>query len=86
MQVSIEITLVPLHDDYEASIKSFIRLLRASEFQLIENALSTQIFGEFSSLMPFLESAISECFSSLEAGMIHLKIVKSNRSNYVPFD
>lgn len=85
MKVSIEITLAPLQTDYEAHIKAFIRSLRASEFRTIENSLSTHIYGEFLPLMEFLTSTIDTTFDALAAGMIHLKIVKTDRSEYQPF-
>ncbi|MDA9294663.1 hypothetical protein OAC17_00465 [Flavobacteriaceae bacterium] len=86
MNVSIEITLAPLQENYEESIKTFIRTLRNSNFVVQENPLSTQVYGELQPLMIFLTSAIEASFDSLAAGMIHLKIVKSNRSDYVPFN
>ena len=85
MKVSIEITLAPLQQEYEAPIKSFIRSLRASAFQIIENPLSTQIYGEFTPLMEFLTQTIETSFDEIAAGMVHLKIVKSDRSDYQPF-
>ena len=39
-----------------------------------------------SPLMEFLTQAIDSTFDSIAAGMIHLKIVKSDRSSYQPFD
>ena len=86
MNVSIEITLAPLQENYEEPIKVFIRTLRNSNFVVQENPLSTQVYGELQPLMIFLTSAIEASFDSLAAGMIHLKIVKSNRSDYVPFN
>ena len=86
MKASIEITLTPLQEDYEAPIKNFIRDLRASPFTVKENPLSTQIYGEFTPLMEFLTQAIERSFDSIAAGMIHLKIVKSDRSSYQPFN
>ncbi len=85
MNVSIEITLAPLQHDYEEPIKAFIRTLRNSDFEVQENPLSTQIYGEFQPLMAFLSVAIETSFDAIAAGMIHLKIVKSDRSDYVPF-
>ena len=85
MNVSIEITLAPLQENYEEPIKAFIRTLRNSNFVVQENPLSTQVYGELQPLMAFLTTAIETSFDSLAAGMIHLKIVKSNRSDYVPF-
>ena len=86
MNVSIEITLAPLQENYEEPIKAFIRTLRNSNFVVQENPLSTQVYGELQPIMIFLTSAIEASFDSLAAGMIHLKIVKSNRSDYVPFN
>ena len=85
MNVSIEITLAPLQENYEEPIKAFIQTLRNSNFVVQENPLSTQVYGELQPLMAFLTTTIETSFDSLAAGMIHLKIVKSNRSDYVPF-
>jgi hypothetical protein len=35
--------------------------------------------------MLFLTRAIADSFDAIAAGMIHLKIVKSDRSKYQPF-
>ena len=86
MNVSIEITLAPLQENYEEPIKASIRTLRNSNFVVQENPLSTQVYGELQPLMAFLTTTIETSFDSLAAGMIHLKIVKSNRSDYVPFN
>lgn len=85
MKVSIEITLAPLEKDYETPIKDFIRVLRSSPFEIKENPLSTQIFGDYHPLMLFLTNTIADSFDTIAAGMIHLKIVKSDRSDYQPF-
>ncbi len=85
MKVSIEITLTPLQDDYELAIKTFIRKLRETSFDVHENPLSTQVYGELRPLMDTLTLLIEESFDAIAAGMIHLKIVKTDRSNYVPF-
>ena len=84
MNVSIEITLMPLQDEYEAPIKAFIKCLRASGFKVLENPLSTQIYGAYTPVMNFLTEAIETSFEGLDAGMINLKIVKSDRSTYRP--
>ena len=47
MQISVDLTLSPLQNDYEAHIIDFIKTLRNSEFKVLENPLSTQIFGDF---------------------------------------
>ena len=82
MQLSVELTLSPLQDDFEAPIKAFIKTLRNSGFKVMENPLSTQIYGDYDKLMDFLTEEIKETFSSLEHVVLTMKLVKSNRSEY----
>lgn len=84
MNISVELTLTPLQDDFEAPIIAFIKRLRASEFTVLENPLSTQIYGEYAKVMPFLNTEIERAFNSCEHILINIKIVKSDRSNYEP--
>ena len=84
MEVSIELTLAPLQDNYETHIIEFIKVLRASKFRVLENPLSTQIYGDFDKLMPFLQNAIKQSFQNLDIVVLNMKIVKTDRSNYEP--
>ena len=84
MDISVELTLTPLKDDYEPIIKDFIKSLRKSEFKIIETPLSTQVYGDFKELMSFLNDNIYNTFLNSESIIMNIKIVKSNRSNYVP--
>ena len=84
MKISIELTLLPLQNDFEEHIIQFIKRLRASEFTVLENPLSTQIYGDYNLLMPFLTSEIKKSFDNQENVVVNLKIVKSDRSNYEP--
>ena len=84
MKVSIELTLTPLKDDYEPHIIDFIKVLRASEFKVLENPLSTQIYGDFDKLMPFLNEAIKQAFQTIDIAVLNMKIVKTDRSDYEP--
>jgi uncharacterized protein YqgV (UPF0045/DUF77 family) len=84
MEVSIELTMSPLQDDFENHIINFIKALRASEFKVLENPLSTQIYGKYDKLMPFLTNAIEESISKQDAVLIYMKLVKSNRADYKP--
>jgi len=86
MKISVEITLAPLEEEYKDKIKNFILLIRKSGFKYDENPLSTHIYGEYTSLMYFLTKSIQECFEEIDAGIINLKIFKSDRSKYIPFD
>jgi uncharacterized protein YqgV (UPF0045/DUF77 family) len=84
MEISVELTLTPLKDDYEPHIIKFIKAMRASGFTVLENPLSTQIFGDYDALMPFLTQAIRNAFDELEIAVLSMKIVKTNRSDYEP--
>ena len=84
MEVSVDLTLSPLQDDYEDQIIAFIKRLRASNFHVIENALSTQIFGEYDAVMSFLNTEIKRSFEAVDIAVLTMKIVKTNRSDYEP--
>jgi uncharacterized protein YqgV (UPF0045/DUF77 family) len=84
MKVSIELTLTPLSDDFEPSIKTFIKKIRTLGFKVMENPLSTQIFGEYDTLMSCIQMTIKETFEEESFVMLNMKIVKGDRSKYVP--
>ncbi|GAA4294576.1 thiamine-binding protein [Aestuariibaculum suncheonense] len=84
MKISVELTLTPLHDDYEPAIIHFIKKLRASDLTVLENPLSTQIYGDYDEVMRLLTSEIKEVFELMERGLLYIKIVKSDRHDYEP--
>lgn len=84
MQISVELTLTPLKNDFEPPIKAFIKHLRESDFTVLENPLSTQIYGEFNALMNFLTPAIESVFKQEDAVVLQMKLIKGDRSSYVP--
>ena len=51
---------------------------------MLENPLSTQIFGDFDTLMPFLNQAIKTSFENADISVLTMKVVKTNRSDYEP--
>ena len=85
MKISVELTLSPLQDQYEQPIIDFIVNLRNSGLKVIENPLSTQIYGEYNQVMQVLNSEIKITFQAMERGVLFIKIVKSDRSNYEPY-
>ena len=84
MHVSVELTFSPLQNDFEAPIIAFIKKLRASGFTVMENPLSTQVYGEYDRLMPMLQDTMKEALLSAEHGLFYIKLVKSDRSAYEP--
>ncbi len=84
MNISVELTLTPLHDDFEPVIIRFIKKLRASKLKMLENPLSTQVYGDYDEVMHVLTSEIKEAFELIERGLLYMKIVKSDRHDYEP--
>lgn len=84
MKISVELTLTPLQDDFEQPIINFIKKLRSSGVTVLENPLSTQVYGEYDKVMELLTNEIKDVLELIDNGLILMKIVKSDRSNYVP--
>lgn len=84
MEISVELTLTPLKEDFVPVIKTFIKTLRDSKFKVFENPLSTQIYGDFDEVINFLTPLIKTTFENEKAVMLQLKLVKGNRSSYEP--
>ncbi len=84
MNVSIDISMYPLHKEFETPIKEFILVLRNSKFHTEENGLSTQIFGNYLQVMEFINSNIHEVLLNQKNCVFMLKIVTDNRSHHEP--
>jgi uncharacterized protein YqgV (UPF0045/DUF77 family) len=84
MKISVELTLLPLQDNFKDTIKDFIVVLRNSKFTVLENPLSTQVYGEYNEVMIFLTKTIEKTFNNTPHIVVNMKIVKSDRSNYEP--
>ncbi len=82
MKISVELTLTPLQDEYEPAIINFIKKLRASGLTVLENPLSTQVYGEYDAVMEVLNKEMKVALESVERGLLYIKIVKSDRSEY----
>lgn len=84
MKISVELTFSPLQDTFEAPIINFIKALRASGLTVKENPLSTQVYGDYQDVMKVLNKEMELAFDAVERGLMYLKIVKSDRSDYTP--
>jgi len=85
MKISVELTLMPLQDNFEAPISKFIKKLRDSKFTVLENPMSTQIYGDYDELMPYLTKEIKTSLEQQENVVLNLKIVTSDRNTYEPY-
>jgi len=84
MQISVELTFSSLQDDFEEHIINFIKKLRDSGLTILENPLSTQVFGDYDAVMNLLQNEIKEAFELMDKGLLFMKVVKSDRSAYEP--
>ncbi|CAL2104052.1 conserved protein of unknown function [Tenacibaculum sp. 190130A14a] len=84
MKISVELTLTPLQNEFEAPIIDFIKKLRASGLTILENPLSTQVYGDYDKVMQLITSELKNSFELIDNGILLMKIVKSDRSNYEP--
>ncbi len=84
MKISVELTLTPLQNEFEEPIINFIKKLRASGLTILENPLSTQVYGDYDKVMKILTLEIKNSFELMDKGLLYMKIVKSDRSDYEP--
>jgi len=84
MDISVELTLTPLQDNYEPPIIDFIKALRNSGLTVLENPLSTQVYGSYDDVMQVLQKEMKIALQAIEAGVLLMKIVKTNRADYEP--
>lgn len=82
MDISVELTLTPIQDNYEPAIENFIKKLRASGLTIKENPLSTQVYGDYDKVMQVLNTEIKTAFEAIDRGLMYVKIVKTDRSDY----
>lgn len=81
MQLSIEMSLYPLSDEYIPIIKEFIeRLDNHSELTVYTNTMSTQIFGDFDVLMTFFQAELKKTYEKIPSQVLVCKFVNSDLS------
>ncbi len=83
MNISVDLTFSPLQDDYECYIINFIKRLRDAGLTIIENPLATQVYGDYDKVMQLLTVEIKRSFEEVGIGLFYIKMVKTDRSDYV---
>jgi len=84
MKISVELTLTPLQDNFEPPIIGFIKRLRDSGLTVLENPLSTQVYGDYDMVMEVLKNEMKTALEAVDNGLLFMKIVKTDRSDYEP--
>jgi hypothetical protein len=76
MDIGVEISLYPLHDDYIPPIRGFIeRLNAAGRFRVITNDMSTQVFGEYDEVMDALKREFKPTFERDGKAIFVMKVL-----------
>ena len=82
MQVSVDISLYPLHQDYIPQIDAFILLLNQEpNVQVVTNALSTQLYSEYETVMGLLARAMGEHIAIHDDSVFSIKVLNGDRSD-----
>ena len=80
MNISVDISMYPLQQQYEAPISAFIeRLKQDPNVNVVQNELSTQLHGEYRTIMKMLEEEIYAVFEEIPDSVFVIKMVGHNR-------
>jgi len=78
MKVAVDISLYPLDADFIPPIKDVIARLNAHDgLEIWTNAMSTQIVGEFDTVMNALRAEIGATFEQLPKAVFAIKILNN---------
>ena len=76
MKATIEISMYPLHDDFEQRVIDFIQQVKKNKNIEVEtNGLSTQLFGDYDELMKMLAAELKASLENNRAVFV-MKIAK----------
>ncbi len=82
MKASIDISMYPLQDHYCPAILAFIAdLEQRPDIHIERNALSTQIFGDYRTLMNALTEDVEKVLKQNPKTIFVIKLVGTDRSN-----
>ena len=80
MEISVDISLYPLQEGYEKPILAFIAALEKEQsIDVVRNELSTQVHGEYHTIMQLLEKEILSVFDEIPHSIFVIKLVGNNR-------
>jgi len=80
MEISVDISMYPLQNSFEAPILAFIaQLEQESSVEVIRNELSTQVHGGYKTIMALLEKEMFSVFTQIPDSVFVIKFVGNNR-------
>ena len=80
MDIGVEISLYPLHQDYIPPIHDFLERLNTDKrLRVVTNSMSTQVFGPYEEVMEVLRRELRASFEQLgaqgEKGVFVMKLL-----------
>ena len=80
MEISVDISMYPLQREFEAPILAFIDMLEKEQsVEVVRNELSTQVHGDYNTIMALLEKEMFSVFTEIPDSIFVLKLVGNNR-------
>jgi uncharacterized protein YqgV (UPF0045/DUF77 family) len=80
MKISVDISLYPLIDTYLPEIDLFIEKMRNSGLVVLENPLSTQLYGDYDVVMDFIKKEVKATFLNNEHCVFSMKFIHGDRT------
>ena len=81
MDVSVEVSMYPLKDEYIPAIQSFIdRVNTYPELHVLTNTKSTQLFGEFDFLMDVMRDEMRRSYETFGRAIFVCKFIQGDLS------
>ncbi len=78
MRVAADISLYPLDPDFVPPIKDVISRLNAhADLEVVTNAMSTQVFGEYDDVMRALRQEIGTTFEKVPKAVFAIRILNN---------
>lgn len=81
MDLSVEVSMYPLKDEYIPAIQSFIdRVNTYAELRVVTNTMSTQIFGEYDVLMNMMRDEMRRSYEQFGRAIFVCKFIQGDLS------
>ena len=76
MEIGVEISLYPLHQQYIPPIQDFIDRLNADpRLRVVTNSMSTQVFGNYDAIMQTLVRELRVTFEANDKAIFVMKVL-----------
>lgn len=86
MNTSVDISYYPLLESFIPPIQDFIdRLNTYNQIKVVTNGMSTQVFGEFRTVMDIITAEMEKSFE-LPNSIFVLKIANASLDSYEPYN